>query len=141
MEVRALASLLLLTDELLGRQELGLEIVPSALEDRSFVPAATFIKVDTCFENESIGCGYNLRVGVWLIPVVGEFHAGFDLIDESFQGGVGVPGGVHVLLVVDEILWSDVTVGGEEESEKFAEGDVGKSHVTIALCSKVDGVD
>jgi hypothetical protein len=60
------------------------------------------------------------------------------LLNESFNGSVGIPGPLHGRLVANECLRSELAVSLEKIGKELLEAFVGKANMSVALGPEVN---
>ena len=64
------------------------------------------------------------------------FNSVFNLVNEVFKGGIGVPWLLHHLLIGIEVEWCNCAARGDEMVEHVSCSELSESHMAIADCSQ-----
>ena len=116
------------------------EVGPSLFCGRAIVPLLAFFKVQSGFEDKSVGNVEKLFGGVWL-TIFGVVLSIFNLLDETVEGTVGVPIRSHFGVVVFEFQGCDVSVVFEEVVQDGMNCLVHVANMAIFEGTDVDVVD
>lgn len=140
-EVSMIAALLrgglLVTEDLLRKQKVSFEIVPSVFVSGAAIPRFAILKVHARLGNEIVNVVDNLTVSVRGITIGGVFNGRLDFFNTSFERRAWIPRFLELLVVVAEIVRGDATVRREEMGEDFLERDVHETRVGMAKGTKV----
>ncbi len=104
----------------MGKGENRFECGPVFVRCNSPFPELAFVMEKARFENELIGNGGDLRGSVGAIAGCSEVNGVFDLVEEQFDGLVGIVVGLHLFVVGEEVGGADVCIGGVKMVQKIA---------------------
>lgn len=118
MIARGGRGLLLLAKEMWGIKKMAFELDPGLVGRVFLVPSFAVIKENAGVEYESESGVHDLLVGHGLVAGI-HFGTLFNLIDEHFKGGVGIPRLVHAVCVGLHFRCSELPIVCEEMRKNF----------------------
>ncbi len=103
----------------MGKGENSFEFGPVFVRRNSPFPELAFVMEKARFENELVGNGGDLRGRVGAIAGCSKIDGVFDLVEEQFDGLVGVVVSLHLFVVGEEVRGVDICICGIKMVKKI----------------------
>ena len=104
----------------MGKGENSSEFGPVFVRRNSPFPELAFVMEKARFEHELVGNGGDLCGSVGAIAGCSIVDGVFDLVEEKFDGLVGIVVGLHLFVVGQEVGGADIGIGGIQMVQKIA---------------------
>ena len=118
-----------LTPFLMRKSKLYFEYRPRFFVHRKTFPLSAVVNKEARVDNEVDGAVGNLDGGDGFLAVVGVGYGIFNLLEEEFNGKVGIVGGLHSLSIFCQIAGVDLGIRGVEVDEELEDGNVAVSSI------------
>ena len=121
----------------MGFSKENFEMFPSLLVVRSTLPKFAVVKKKACLKEKFKSNVDYLNWGVRAVAGGSKFDGIFDIVDQSFNGLIGVIGRFEALIIFLELRRGDVSVLGIEMVEDAARQYVSVANITLIKCTDV----